>query len=129
MKISIITAAYNSASTLHDTIESVIRQSYKDYEHIVVDGKSKDNTVDILKEYEETNGKRLRWISESDRGIYDAILFDFPPCPAWEFFTLHIYILNGIYSIIGNIARVQIIDEIPPFLTRVSIRICFTDIT
>lgn len=73
MKISIITAAYNSASTLHDTIESVMRQSYKDYEHIVVDGKSKDNTVDILKEYEETNGKRLRWISESDRGIYDAM--------------------------------------------------------
>lgn len=73
MKISIITAAYNSASTLHDTIESVMRQSYKDYEHVVVDGKSKDNTVDILKEYEETNGKRLRWISESDRGIYDAM--------------------------------------------------------
>lgn len=73
MKISIVTAAYNSASTLRDTIESVMNQSYNNCEHIVVDGKSKDNTVDILKEYEETIGKQLRWISESDRGIYDAM--------------------------------------------------------
>ena len=73
MKISVITAAYNSASTLCDTIESVIKQSYNDCEHVIVDGNSKDNTIDILKEYEEKNGKRLCWISESDRGIYDAM--------------------------------------------------------
>lgn len=73
MKISIVTAAYNSAYTLRDTIESVMRQSHDDCEHVVVDGKSKDNTVNILTEYEEINGKRLRWICEPDRGIYDAM--------------------------------------------------------
>ena len=73
MKISIITASYNSAHTLRDTMESVLRQTYTDYEYIVVDGASKDSTVDIIREYEPRFGGRLRWVSEPDRGIYDAM--------------------------------------------------------
>ena len=73
MKISIITATYNSGSTLRDTIESVLSQDYPDFEHVIVDGGSKDNTVDIIKEYEPKYGGRLKWISEPDKGIYDAM--------------------------------------------------------
>ena len=73
MKISIITATYNSASTLRDTIESVLKQSYQNYEYIVVDGKSKDKTIDIVKEYADKLNERMLWISEPDFGIYDAM--------------------------------------------------------
>lgn len=73
MKISIITTSYNSVHTLRDTMDSVLRQSYADYEYIVVDGASKDGTVDLIREYEPLFGDRLRWVSEPDRGIYDAM--------------------------------------------------------
>lgn len=73
MKISIITATYNSASTVRDTFESVLKQTYTDIEYIIVDGASKDNTVDIIKEYEPKFGGRMRWISEKDNGLYDAM--------------------------------------------------------
>lgn len=73
MKISIVTATYNSAATVRNTIESVLGQSYGDFEHIIVDGLSKDDTVAICRSYEERYGGRLRIISERDRGIYDAM--------------------------------------------------------
>lgn len=74
MKISIVTATFNSGKTLRDTIESVLRQSHVDFEHILIDGGSKDDTIDIIKEYEPRYGAgRLRWISERDKGIYDAM--------------------------------------------------------
>lgn len=69
MKISVITISFNSASTIRDTIESVLSQDYPDVEYIVVDGKSKDETVEILKSY----GEKIKWISEPDKGIYDAM--------------------------------------------------------
>jgi len=70
MKISLITVTYNSAATLQDTIDSVVSQNYHDIEYIVVDGASKDNTVDIIK----ANTKRIHaWKSEPDKGIYDAM--------------------------------------------------------
>lgn len=70
MRISIITATYNSASTIRDTLESVNAQTYPDIEHIIVDGASKDNTLDLVKKY----GKRVSLIiSEPDKGIYDAM--------------------------------------------------------
>lgn len=73
MKISIITVTFNRAHVIRDAIEGVLRQKYKNYEYIVVDGKSTDNTVEILKEYEPKFEGRMRWISEPDKGLYDAI--------------------------------------------------------
>ncbi len=73
MTISIITATFNSGATLRDTFESVLAQTYKDIEYIVVDGKSKDNTIEIIKEYEPKFNGSMRWISEPDKGIYDAM--------------------------------------------------------
>ena len=73
MKISVVTVTFNSAATVRDTIESVLKQEYKDYEYLVIDGGSKDNTVDIIKEYEPKFEGRMRWISEKDKGMYDGI--------------------------------------------------------
>ncbi len=73
MKVSIVTATYNSAQTLGDALESVLNQTYADIEHIVVDGESTDGTVDIVRQYEPMFKGRLKWISEKDKGIYDAM--------------------------------------------------------
>lgn len=73
MKISIITATWNSGATVRDTMESVLRQTYTQIEHIIVDGGSKDNTMDIVRELEPRYGGRLRYISERDNGLYDAM--------------------------------------------------------
>ncbi len=73
--ISIITASYNNGSTIVKTIESILNQSQLDFEFIIIDGNSNDNTVDIIKTY-ETNFKNkkisFKWISEPDNGIYEA---------------------------------------------------------
>ena len=71
--ISIITATYNSAKTINDTIKSVLCQTNKDFEYIIVDGGSTDETIDIVKSYESEFSGRLKWVSEKDKGIYDAM--------------------------------------------------------
>lgn len=73
MKISIITATFNSGATLRNTIKTVLMQTYQNIEFIIVDGNSKDNTLEIVKEFEPRFDGRMRWISESDNGIYDAM--------------------------------------------------------
>lgn len=73
MKITIITTTYNRASTLRETLESVLAQSYPNYEHIIVDGMSSDRTMDIVREYEPRYNGKLRYIREKDGGIYDAM--------------------------------------------------------
>lgn len=73
MKISIITVTYNRVYVIREAIEGVLRQKNKDYEYIIVDGASKDNTLEVLKEYEPKFEGRMRWISEPDKGLYDAI--------------------------------------------------------
>lgn len=73
MKVSIVTASFNSANTIQDTIDSVLRQTYHDIEYIVKDGGSTDGTVDILKEYEPKFCGRMKWITEKDKGIYDGM--------------------------------------------------------
>nr|WP_296188110.1 glycosyltransferase family 2 protein [uncultured Prevotella sp.] len=73
MMISIITATFNSAKTLKDTIQSVLRQTNKDFEYLIIDGGSTDETIDIVKSYESEFSGRLKWVSEKDEGIYDAM--------------------------------------------------------
>ena len=73
MKVSIITVAYNSSKTLAEAIDSILRQTYRDIEYVVVDGMSEDGTVEVIKSYEPRFNGRMRWISEKDDGIYDAM--------------------------------------------------------
>lgn len=68
MKISIITPTFNDVSFLERTIESLLAQSYRNFEHIIVDGGSTDGTMELLKSY-----PHIKWISEPDNGMYDAI--------------------------------------------------------
>ena len=70
MKVSIITVCFNSSKTIESTLNSVLTQSYKNIEHLIIDGKSTDGTVEILKNYPFKNKKI---ISEKDNGLYDAI--------------------------------------------------------
>lgn len=72
-RVTIVTVCYNSETTIRRTIESVLQQTYQDIEYIIVDGESKDNTLTIVKEYQNVFGERLRLISEPDKGIYDAM--------------------------------------------------------
>lgn len=73
MKISIITATYNSAATISQTLESILNQSYTDYEVIVIDGCSKDKTMEIVRSHSERFGGKLHFVSEPDKGLYDAM--------------------------------------------------------
>lgn len=76
MLVSIITVAYNSEKTISRTLDSVYRQTYGEIEYIIVDGKSTDKTMDIVKQYEKRFVEKkigFRYISEKDNGIYDAM--------------------------------------------------------
>lgn len=71
-EFSIVTVCFNSEKTIKKTIESVLQQEFKDYEYIIVDGASKDGTMDVVRSYVGKFEGRLRYISEPDKGIYDA---------------------------------------------------------
>lgn len=73
MTISIITPSYNNARTITDTFESILKQDFKNIEYIVVDGNSSDDTVNLIKKYESLFYGRMKWISEPDKGLYDAM--------------------------------------------------------
>ena len=94
MKISVITATWNSGRTVADTIESVLRQTYQDVEHVIKDGESKDDTLEICRGYMPADGsepskvtdrcarqegataaphKEMKIITGQDKGIYDAM--------------------------------------------------------
>lgn len=82
MKLSIITINYNNAEGLRKTMESVLSQTYKDFEYVVVDGASTDGSVEIVRQYADSQAIRQRgdeakrqviWISEPDTGIYNAM--------------------------------------------------------
>src|SRR5690554_3132525 len=73
MTISIITVCYNSDKYIRTAFDAVLHQSYKDLEYIIVDGASTDGTVSIIKEYEPLFNGRMKWISEPDMGLYDAM--------------------------------------------------------
>lgn len=71
MKLSIITINWNNADGLEKTIQSVVSQTYKEFEYVIVDGASTDGSVDIIKRYAEKNP--INWVSEPDKGIYNAM--------------------------------------------------------
>jgi len=70
MKISVITATYNSAATVAECLDSIASQDWPEVEHIVIDGGSTDGTLDVL---EQRRGRIARLVSEPDEGIYDAL--------------------------------------------------------
>lgn len=70
MKLSIITVVYNNELTITDAINSVLSQTYKDIEYIIIDGKSTDRTLQCIRKYENHIDQL---VSEPDRGIYDAM--------------------------------------------------------
>ena len=69
-RVVVVTVCYNARKEIEQTLRSVVAQDYPNMEYIVVDGGSKDGTVDVLRKYD---AKISRWVSESDRGIYDAM--------------------------------------------------------
>lgn len=73
ISFSIITVTYNSEVTLRNTVNSVLFQTYPNIEYIIIDGASEDNTIDIIEEYISIFNERLKWISEKDGGLYDAM--------------------------------------------------------
>lgn len=70
MKLSIITVVWNNKDTITDAMDSVLTQTYKNIEYIIVDGDSTDGTIEIVKSYED---KITKFISERDKGLYDAM--------------------------------------------------------
>ncbi len=72
MKISIITATFNSSESLKSCIDSVVMQDYSSIEYIIIDGKSSDSTTEIVKNYQATYSY-IKMVSENDSGIYDAL--------------------------------------------------------
>ena len=73
MALSIITINRNNAAGLEKTMNSVLSQSYSDFEYVVVDGASTDNSVDVIRRFSIQFGDRLKWVSEPDKGIYNAM--------------------------------------------------------
>lgn len=73
MLFTIITVCYNSEATIERTIKSVLSQTLDDYEYLIVDGKSTDHTLSIVRKYEPLFKGKMKWISEKDEGIYDAM--------------------------------------------------------
>lgn len=73
MKLSIITINRNNAAGLEKTMLSVASQTYKEFEYIVIDGASTDDSVEVIKRLAPQFGERLKWISEPDKGIYNAM--------------------------------------------------------
>ena len=71
--ISIITVCYNASETIGNTMKSLIEQEYYDYEYIVIDGASTDNTKEIYEKYSSSFRVKTLWNSERDNGIYDAM--------------------------------------------------------
>ena len=104
---SILTASLNRRSTILGTLDSISRQTYRSLEHIVIDGGSTDNTIEILKKYEERYS--LHWISEPDEGIADALNKGLRMATGNYIIVLHAddslidsNILSEVYSVIHN---------------------------
>ena len=73
MKLSVVTINYNNADGLKKTLASVAAQTYRDIEHILIDGGSTDGSVEVIKEYADASKHTVVWSSEKDKGIYDGM--------------------------------------------------------
>src|SRR5690606_38123258 len=73
IKVPVITVCYNSEKYISDAFDSVFRQGYDNVEYLVVDGASSDGTISIVKKYSKLVPGRMRWVSEHDQGLYDAM--------------------------------------------------------
>lgn len=71
--VSVVTVCFNSQAHIAEAMQSVLDQTYANVEYLVIDGGSTDSTMDIVRSFEERFGGRLRWVSEPDNGIYDAM--------------------------------------------------------
>ena len=71
--ISIVTVCYNSERTIEKTLQCVLGQTYSNYEYVIIDGKSADRTIEIIESYIDKFDGRLKYISEKDTGIYNAM--------------------------------------------------------
>ncbi len=104
MKISVITVCRNAEETIEETVRSVLSQTYKNIEYIIIDGKSTDRTIAVLNKYKD---KIDTLISESDRGIYDAMNKAINLCSGeWLFF------LNAGDTFINNEIITKVSTEI-----------------
>lgn len=115
MKISIITATFNSATTVRDTIESVLNQTYTDWELIIKDGGSKDRTLDICQEYEAISYGRIRIVSCPDLGIYDAMNQGIKAATGDIVGLLNsddFYTSNDVLMVVNNVLSVNDVDAV-----------------
>ena len=106
-KISVITICYNAEKTIERTIKSVLNQSYKNLEYIIIDGGSKDNTMKIVKRYKD---KISSVISEPDNGIYDAMNKGVRIATGEWLNMMNAVIYSDYYTkdVFGNLVRVNI---------------------
>ena len=106
---SIIIPTYNSSATLAECLESILNQSYQNFEILIVDGVSNDSTIDIINEYAKTNSN-IRWVSENDNGIYDAMNKGIKMASAdW------IYFLGSDDSLFSNDTLLSVKNELDGF--------------
>ncbi|MBR1692504.1 MAG: glycosyltransferase [Lachnospiraceae bacterium] len=73
LKVSVITMTYNDCENLEKCVEQIVAQDYEAMEYIIVDGGSSDGTAELIRRTEERLGDRMKWVSEPDRGLYDAL--------------------------------------------------------
>ena len=71
MKITVVTVCYQAENTIEETIQSVLSQEYQDMEYLIIDGKSTDRTMEIVRQHADDS--RMRVISEKDTGLYNAM--------------------------------------------------------
>jgi glycosyltransferase involved in cell wall biosynthesis len=117
MKVSIITVSYNSAATIADTIHSVLSQDYPDLEYLIIDGSSKDHTLEIVSGF----GNRIsKLISEPDEGIYDAMN---------KGIALATGDVIGILNSDDVYADSTVISDVVAQMTKNKVQSCYADLT